>query len=324
MPVPTDGIQIDNFIFHVVHHGEDEPILMDETPIDGFELFFKRRIAEVLDGNKFDFIENSTFRNQMQEIDTRPRTFLTISKEIATVFHSHQDNRIKPGVMILIKARINSIRKYILIKYDHEEVIFYTKKGNKAVLSEISNTFSKSKEALQKSVVVDLNGTIPYAVVIDKSERQHVTQFFKNFLGIKRVYDTEKLTQKVKESYQNVVRQFKGALPKEYTSQSSLNFYNTVQNTKAFESDSFLRSIFGSHYTEQMDSVFKRELRRNDVEGEVFDFNKKIPRPKQQKYRTFEGVYIQFPSEANDTVKIVNENDKTIVTITTTKLVDES
>ena len=40
MAIQNDDIIISDFIFHVVHHGEENPILMDETSIKGFEFFF--------------------------------------------------------------------------------------------------------------------------------------------------------------------------------------------------------------------------------------------------------------------------------------------
>lgn len=323
MIAEKENITIENFIFHVVHHGDDQPILMDETPIKGFEIFFKNRILEILDGNKFDFIPDTPFIGNIQEIKDGKNDFLEISKTIATNFHSHQDNRIKAGVMILMDCNIANVRKYILIKYDHENVIYYTTKGNKAILAEISNTFSKSKEALQKSAVIDLSTHPPTAIIVDKSERENVTQFFKNFLGIKRVYESELLTKKVKESYLQTVKHFKANLPKEYTSQSNLLFYETVHKMENFEASAFLQKAFGIHYSEEMENIFKRELKRKDINGEEFKLDKTIPRPKQKKFRTNEGVSIQFPTDAEDTVKIKHFNNSTVVTITTSQLLEE-
>jgi hypothetical protein len=161
-------IEISEFIFHVVHHGSQQPILMDSIPLGNFETFFKERIIEIISGNKFLFLEDSLFLGLIKNIEEGQKSFLEVSKELATIFHQqNQDERIKPGVMILINAEIVGERKFILIKYDHENVITYTQEGNIAVLKEITNTFSKDRSALQKSAVIDINDSQPFALVID-------------------------------------------------------------------------------------------------------------------------------------------------------------
>ena len=320
MAISNNDITISEFIFHVVHHGEEDPILLDETSIKGFETFFKDRIREILSGNKFFFEEDSAFLESLKSIESKEKSFLEISKELATAFHSIKDNRIKPGVMILIKCTINTENRYILIKYDHEEVIYYTQINKKAILKEISNTFSKNKTALQKSVIIELSNHDSTAIVIDKSELSNITAFFKAFLGVRRVYNSDIMTTKVQESYIQTAKAFKNLLPKEYTRQLPTNFYNLTKSMDNFEEEGFLKQAFGMYYSPQMDLTFKRELKRQDILGESFPLDKKIPEPKQKKFRTEEGVIIQFTKEAEDTVKIVDQENETIITITTSKL----
>jgi hypothetical protein len=323
MQTADNSIEILDFIFHVVHHGEDNPILMEETPITGFEYFFKERIKEVLNGNKFFFNPESSFLNKVKHIDGNQATFLEVSKQLAKDFHAIQDDRIKPGVMILMRTKIASQIRYILIKYDHENVIYYTTTtDNRALLNEISNTFSKSKEALQKSAIIHLDDEA-YVVVIDKSERSHITKFFKSYLGIKRSYTEEDLTTKIRDCYLTTVKYSKNELPKEFTSSSQQIFFETVQKSKSFETEEFLKKAFGTHYSPEIKTCFERELRRQDLFGEEFNFFKNIKAPRSRKYRTSEGVQIQFPDSANDTVDIKHNKNETVVTIRTKKLTEE-
>jgi len=317
-------LEIKKFIFHVVHHGEEMPILMDETPIDGFEIFFKKRIFEVLDGSKFDFLESSHFLDALRSIEEDEALFVPISQALAIEFHTHRDNRIKPGVMILTKVVFQGESKYILIKYDHEEVITYSKNGSKALLQEIKNTFSKSKESLQKSVIVNLDAADICALVRDKSDYSNITRFFKGFLGVTRRYDAEALTEKVREAFLNAVRKNSESLPNEYTSNAASTFYETVQSLNTFIPDEFAKQIFGIHYFPKLEKDFERELKSKDVYGEAFTFDKNIKKPRKRKLKTVEGVLIQFPESATDTIDIKNVGNKTIVTITTKKLHEET
>lgn len=318
------NIDIENFIFHVVHHGADEPILMEDTPITGFETFFKLRIAEILEGNRFNFLDGSSFLDSLRMIEDEPEQFLAISKHLAESFHSHQSGSIKPGVMILLKADIDGKKKYILIKYDHEEVITYRTVNRQAILEEISNTFSKSKQALQKSAVVDLGDNVVSAVVIDKSDRSNVTNFFKGFLGIKRFYEKEKLTQKVNNCFLDTIKDHRASLPAEFTSQASLIFYDHVQRADAFRQDETVKELFGTYYTDEIGRTFNRKLRAADILGEEFEFDKRIKKPRKKKFRTQEGVVIQYDTIAEGTVEIKAEGDETKIIITTKKLIEES
>lgn len=318
------NIDIEQFIFHVVHHGEDEPILMEHTPIDGFENFFKLRIREILNGNRFNFLDGSTYLDSISEIDQNPEQFVEVSQHLAQTFHSHQSGNIKPGVMILLKADVDGAKKYILIKYDHEEVITYRTENRRAILEEISNTFSKNKSALQKSAVVDLNDNIVTAVVTDKSDAANITNFFKGFLGIKRFYDRGTLTQKLNNCFIDTMKEHRAGLPPEFTSQASIIFYDHVQRSNSFKDEETIRELFGPHYTDEIGRTFKRKLKSADILGEEFDFDKRIRKPKRKKFRTQEGVVIQYDTIAEETVNIQTVGDETTITITTRKLIEES
>jgi hypothetical protein len=318
------NISIEDFIFHVVHHGEDSPGLMESTPITGFETFFKLRIKEVLEGNRFNFTDDSTFLEAIRSIDNDEKSFIDVSKSLARTFHQHRDGRIKPGVMILIKADVDGIKKYLLIKYDHEEVITYTAVNGAAILAEISNTFSKNKDALQKSAVIDLNDAVVTAAIIDKSDRGNITDFFKGFLGIKRFYDKETLTKKVNNCFLDTIKEHRASLPGEFTSQASSVFYDYVQASGTFRQDETVKELFGNYYTEEIGRTFKRKLKQADILGEEFGFDKRIRKPRKRKFRTQEGVIIQYDTIAEGTVEIKEGAEETQIIITTKKLIEES
>ncbi len=316
--LPISEIEIEQFIFHVVHHGEDDPILMNNTPISGFETFFKQRIAEIVEGNQFLFRESSDFYGNINSIYNDEKLFLEVSQRLAKAFHK-DDERIKAGVMILMKVIIQGKLAYLLLKYDHDNVVTYntTSKGE-AVLSEIKNSFSKNKDALQKSVIVYLDSG--YAIVNDASNKSNITKFFKDFLGVHRKYEQKALTERLKKTFLNTVKHFKDELPHSYTSQASNLFYTIVQNNDVFDRDTFLDIAFGTHNLPKVEAIFDRELRKEDIYGEVFDFDKNIEPPKQKRYKTKEGVIINVPIDAEDSIKIADNDEHSIITITTKKL----
>ncbi|WP_426671897.1 nucleoid-associated protein [Mucilaginibacter sp. McL0603] len=318
------NIHIEKFIFHVVHHGNAAPTLMEETPIGAFEGFFVNRIREILNGNRFNFSDDSDFLASLRVIDADPSHFVSESQELARTFHNQNDRRIKPGVMILIYADVDRTKKYILIKYDHEEVITYTEQDGQAILSEISNTFVKSGQALQKSAVINLGDVVPGAVIVDKSERQDITDFFKEFLGVKRYYTQADLTEKAANCFMETIREHQAILPAEFTSQASNTFYDYVQHTDNFSPDQTPQELFGVYFTPEIGRTFARKLGKADISGEAFSFDKRVIRkPRKKKYRTQEGVIIQYDAIAANTVQIENEGEKTKITIVTNKLIEQ-
>ncbi len=320
--LPISEIEIYDFIFHVVHHGEDEPKLMNSTPITGFEIFFKQRIVEIIEGNRFLFQNTSMFKNNIDTIANDKSVFVEISKQLAILFHK-DDERIKPGVMILMEVVISEKRGYILLKYDHAEVVTYsTNQNGEAILSEIKNSFSKDKDALQKAAIVFLAEN--YAIVNDLSNKTNITKFFKDFLGVYRQYSEKALTEKLKKSFMSTVRHFKDDLPTHFTSQAARLFHEIIQNQESFDKATFLDLAFGAYSLNKVEKVFDKELKKEDIYGEAFIFDKNLPAPNQKKYKTNEGVVIFVSENAKDTISIINEPTQSIITITTQKLTEFS
>jgi len=313
------NIKIKDFIFHVVHNGQKEPFLLDETPITGYEDFFIARIEEIMDGNSFGFEKDSQFLKDIKEIDERPKKFVEISKELAKRFHN-QDGRIKAGVMILMKIEIADKTKYVLMKYDHYAVITYKTQSHKALLNMVTNTFSENKDALQKSVIVDLKARKSVAVVVDKSDRQNVTDFFKDFLHITREYDQPTMTTKVRDAFRQTVKAFRNDLPEEVTNQVSRRFAATAKNNPAFDPATFIRSAIGPDLTPEMEKRFLKELRDQDMAGQSFTFQENIPPAMFTRFRSAEGVSVRIPNDALNTVKIVREGNRMTLTIESARI----
>ena len=329
--ITIDDILISNFIFHIVHHDAEEPILMNKTPIGVHDKFFRERICEVVNGNKLLFTEGSPFLDCLKEIERNPMRFDEVSRTLAQKFHKpseDKDNRIKQGAMIFIRAVIEDISKYIVIKYDNENVLTYSYKDNEAFLQEISNTFSKNRSALQKSAIIDLSGNEPIAMLTDKSNPTHVTTFFKSFLGVFRKYTDRDLTDKVKHAFVNTTKIFKDTLDSSFLSQVTSTFNNLIKNQDDFHAEEFIQAAFGASYKPEVLMAFEKNLKKEDILGEVFKFDKAYPSPEYMKYRTEEGVIIQLPKNAEDTIKIAYPDNisttKTVITIETNKIYEDN
>ncbi len=317
-------IGIENFIFHVVHHGGPEPILFDEVPLGEYEGFFLDLIRATLKGNRFIFAEHSTTKQLLKEVVDEPGRFVPISKQLAANFHYEQDKRIKPGALIVVGLNAGDQKFYSMIKYDHERVLTYREEGTRAILQEIANTFSKSREALHKSAVVRLDRGEGELVVIDQTVRADISDFFRTFLGAKRMLSNAQLTELVEKVIVETAKAHKDTLPNSITCRIREIAFNVIQNNDTFESEKVCAQVFGADGGEKVQKTFDRAVKRLGLEGEKFEYDKNaLRKPRKRKLHTKEGVQIQYGEDAKETVAI-NEIDanKTIITITTAKLTE--
>lgn len=317
-----ENLSIDKFIFHVVHQRTDEPILLEETPIDGFESFFLARAMETLKGNRFVFADGSITRTLLKQALKDEKDFVPVSKTLAQSFHAGRDNRIKPGVMILMKLVTGQRKLLSVLKYDHEEAVTYDITDDaKAILKAIANSFTKSADALQKSALIEISDASDQIVVIDKTVRHEITDFFRGFLACKRLYDEAQMTKVVETLVVEVVKRHQQNLPNDITQNVRDRYYEAVQRRDSFNANEFFAEFFGAHGSAEVRASFDNLLIKKGMQGEVFKFDKgavKMQRP--QKYKTAEGVKIEIPAQASDTVKREDTLTGTIVTITTSRL----
>lgn len=319
-------LEIDRFIFHVVHHGEEEPILLDETPIGQFHNFFVGRVREVLKGNRFEFLEQSTTQEAIRNVSEDIQNFREVSQNLAVDFHRFGDDRIKPGVLIFMVLSAGEEKLYSLIKYDHEEVLTYkVENDRKAVLESVTNSLTKSTKSLHKSALVRLDDDqAGQILVVDRKVSHDISDFFKGFLTARRKYNPTEMTEEIQNLTIRTVQDHKNDLPNALTSKIRQKSYDTIIQTDHFDSDQYFDLVFGAHGNDEIRETFNKYLEKNDLDGEVFEFdNEAVNMPGKKKYRTREGVKLEYPESAYDKVDIergFNDNEETKITIITQKL----
>lgn len=310
----VDSIKIKRFIFHVVHHGADEPILLDETPLGKHERFFAERIMETIEGNRFLFNQGSLVQEKLSEISKNENKFVSLSKEIAIHFHSFENDNIKPGVVIIMKIEIESKLYFSIIKYDHEEVIAYKldTDNKKAILEDVANSFTKSKDSLHKSALIELTNLSGNVLIIDKKVREDISKFFKGFLNIKRQFSNAELTKRIQDITIDVVKKNRDNLPPDFTANIKQRVFEASQGDENYSFQSYYDKIFGLIGDDKLKKSLIRELKKNDLDGEVFAFDKEaLKKPGKRKIKTKEGIKIQYDDSSKDRITFYDELDGT-------------
>jgi hypothetical protein len=319
------GLKIKDFIFHVVHHGEDSPILFDETPLGNFEEFFLDRVRDTLRGNRFVFLDGSRTCDLLRKIARTPRQFVSVSKDLAIDFHSRRDNRIKPGVLILMRLTTGQKSLFLVIKYDHERVLTYQVQSRRALLRDVRNSFTQSPAALHKSALIQLAPSGGELAIIDRTVRKDITDFFRGFLNVRRKYATTQMTAEVGKAMYETIKAHREELPQNLIQSWRQSLNDLARRKPEFETDEFFNRFFGAHGSAEVKATFLDQMRKRDLEGEVFDLDPEgLKSTGPIRYRTIEGVSLQISQAARDYVTVTTGDDEmTIITVRTKALIEQ-
>ena len=324
MPVLSDedkaALRVESFIFHAVHHGHAEPTLHDEVPIGRLAGFFIERVIDTLKGNRYVFDDGSTTLRALQGIEADPGAFVETSKELARQFHrtegrERHDGRFKRGILMVTCLRAGDRRFHSLIKYDHSErVIDIIERGLGADLEEVPNPLTENKKALQKSALIELDADGGKLVVIDQSKRSGITDFFRDFLGVRRALGEDEMTKAVEKCVRRTVLAHSADLPPEITSQWKQRLTDIAARRRDFDADQCFGDLFGAHETPAMRDPWVSQLAANGIEGEAFGFDPdSLPDTGPKRYRTAENIDIVVPPGARDRFDWEKQDDGSVL-----------
>ena len=301
------ALEVEDFIFHVVHHGKDDPILLDSTPIGQFEEFFVGRIADTLRGNRYVFDEGSATLASLLKMRDSVGAFVEASKDLARAFHKN-DGRFLRGILIVTTLRSGTRRFVSLIKYDHEPMVAFDVVDRTAALRAVVTGLTESPKAIQKSALVELVGDGGTLVVLDRGKRTGITDFFRDFLGVDRVHDETEMTDLIARALLRTVKENAAALPTEITANVKRRLVEVAERRGDFEADDFFVDFFGAHGSDAVRESYAQALEAVGLTGEAFTFDRAaLPREVTSRYRTQEGVNIVVPPGAQGTVDIVDD-----------------
>lgn len=311
-------LKIEEFIFHVVHHGDEDPVLFDDAPIGPFAPFFIDRIKDTLEGNKFSFTAASQTKRKLKEWNAGTAEFVATSKDLARQFHRLGDKRMKKGMLIVIGLSTGARKLYSLIKYDSEKVVSFKAKDSKAILEAVVDNFTESPRALQKSALIDLDSQGAEVVVIDKMTRSNISDFYKEFLGVERTNNIMDMTLDLVLAVRRTVKGHAGELPQEIVARVSPKIVEIAKKRLEFDMDQFFDDFFGVKGTEEIKETFRKELLSASLAGEVFTYDpESLPVASSMRYATDEGIRITIPASAVGSYEITPGDDETVIIIRT-------
>lgn len=306
-----DNINIERMIFHVVGPDDANLVLLEEIEPGEHSDFFTDRVRAAANGVMFDFVAASPVLAALRRIEEDRSRFVPETKDLATLFNGMHSGSASVGVFLVFVLNIANERLYAIIKYDHEEVLSYTIEEEddvrRALIAALTSTFVRSPDALQKAAIIRLTGAGGELSVRDRVSPSKITRYFQGFLGARRRFQADQLTQTLSDVTKKTARKHAGVLGPAVMSQLNRRVYDAIQAQPGFDPgnrEPFLAAVFGPLAGDSpVRATFERELRNSRIENEVFDFDRgAVPRPRRKHMVTDEGIEVIYDRQYEDRV----------------------
>jgi len=326
-----DRISIEKMIFHVVGPLQgNAPLILEEISPPQHTAFFLDRILSIASGSRFRFQQHSDFREELVKVNDGATDFAGMSRILAGRFQDEHKGTTKDGVFLVFRLRFGRDHAYAVVKYDHDPVVSYEIDGrsgrNIPNLTELTHTFVKKPEAMQKSALIRLGRDGDQVAVRDRSARDGITDYFRAFLGVRREYERDELTKRLHDAVVNTYRAHESDIPPQIAGTFRQRLFDRLSAGGTFGEDdaaALLTDAFGNAGTsEAIRQTFARQLKALKIDGESFAFSAaRLKPPNMRRMITEEGIRIILPEELKDRVKEETQGAETVIMIRTAGVV---
>jgi hypothetical protein len=312
------SLTIERFIFHVILHNETQPRFMTEVvlPNAGAREFFRQRIAEAAEGTQYVFLNppsGQVLKESCERMLAHGADFVNCSQTIAAHFQQFHSGSTSDGVIIVavvsVMHRGNPVRMVSLLKMDHQQVFRYLEEagdgGMRARIEELANTFVEDKTAVQKSAIIEVGQGFAWDVLArDRSARDGITDYFRNFLSVQPYASNSRLTLMAVSA----VRKWAKAQDVYPEGEDAAGYrrraYQYLAGNEVFDSEEFIRSVVLDQdraRREGMMESLRGVLLEDGVAGQRFrPIPKAIERTNQVRMKTELGVKLEWEGRAED------------------------
>jgi hypothetical protein len=318
-------LHIHRMHFHIVGpptKPDSSPIFTELGEVDhrGFEDFFLARVIESSYGNRFHFSTKSRTLDSLRKLLNGQSNIQKVSAELAQQFATYHTRQMSVGVFMLIDLFCDNQAFHALLKFDDKEVLGYRRENTKTVLKRLERTFVEDKNAMQKVAIARMSLGVPQppVLVLERSNRKVGTEYFRNFLGIDRVYDNSELTKILDRVVQQTKSDLTGQVDAKRLRDAVSRARHYMLEGDGFDEDicnDFITYVFGPDTDGTVINTFKECLTRSGIAGESFQFDKKaVERPRMRRLRTVEDIEVTYAKHMEHLVEILDNGQILIKT----------
>ncbi|MGO2232720.1 hypothetical protein [Marinomonas sp.] len=342
-----ESITIKNFIFHVIEANPDPAkkmasvIEVDEVTLEPEQRkFFEKRFRSTAEGTQFVFTTyGGDLKKKGLDILNNAKSFNQISKDLARSFTELHKGQMSDGVFVV------SLIEYEFRKGQKEHALFLVKINRQAsfpyrykrdemtgrVVAHIDNSptsLVQDNKAISKSAIIDLTDEFLWDVLaVDANGHPSITDYFKDFMSVTEREKDSVLTVKANSAVREWTRKNISSLPEgENYNTFTGRAYEYIKANSEFNTEEYIKYIVKDSNKDNENTLRKslrEHLNKKGVGGQKFKLYEGSIKTgdKTNKYTTEEGVEVTYNGDQEKAgIKIAENKDYTIVTITTKKL----
>ncbi|KIY42039.1 hypothetical protein TZ03_04840 [Pseudomonas sp. 10-1B] len=325
MAAPLDGVlsqaqreslEIVSFIFHIIEPDaevDEDVVFLDEVELQAKQkVFFLDRLREIAEGTQYVFKQDAVhLKEKCQQLLDEPHRFIEFSRQITTDFSGRHKGHMAAGVFIV------SVVKYLATAHDWRQLVFVVKMDKQpsftysyeekdgrrvAVINEVQNSLNESKNAIQKSALIDVSDQFAWDVLaFDRVQRPGLGDYFRGFLGVTERQQDSVLTR---AAHVQVRKWAKKLTAEQLPPGEDLNTFlgrslNYLSDHDTFDTDEYLNAVVrdeDANRKAELVRSLRDALAEGGVAGQQFRPQAGSLRKSERKqvYLTYEGVTISF------------------------------
>lgn len=335
-----DSLALVHFIFHIIDpdaaEEKERVVYLDEVTLqDKQKDFFLDRLRDIAEGTQYVFKEDAVFvREKCTALMDSPDNFNQLSRQLTEDFAARHDGQMAPGVFIVAVvsylASAGKLKKLVLmVKMDKRPTFSYTHKtvdGKRiAKMTAVPNALNETKQAIQKSAVIDVSDHFAWDVLAYDRVQKHLSTYFRAFLGVRERQVDSELTRNAFAA----VRKWANKLSSEEMpeNEDALGYrgraLNYLRDHDSFDTDAFIDAVVRDEDAARksiLSAQLREDLVQNGIAGQKFTPRSESLQPKERKqvYQTNEGVTIVFEGAKEAAgLSICSGPDGTVISIRT-------
>lgn len=321
------SLKIVKSVFHIVGPDKDSDFrLLNEFDVGSLQEFFLERVRSVNEGSRYIFLDDSPIETQLSRILENKDNFQIESEKLAEGFQAiHKGNSSVGAFLVFMLQDDSNNVSFAFLKFDDENVVSYSFKepsdGKRPTpeFGELTKTFVKNKDALQKAILIRVSSEVCDISVVDRQNNKQPAKYIGDYLHARRLFTKEDLTVKVKESLMETCKKHSSEIDDNVMKNLYLRVYDSAISGATFQGENpteWLIGIIGNNKNiEQIAKTFHSKLKANRIDGETFEMvGSALKKPATRKINTFNGIKISAPTGLGEGILTVDEvNDQIII-----------
>jgi hypothetical protein len=305
----AESLRLSRMSLHIVG-GDGEFEAQPELEVEHDD-FLLQIIKDIASDGIYSFDDLSATKANIERMATAEVTFENGAQLLASDFFRLHVQSAKDGAFFVFELSVDDERTsiYALIKYDYSPVLEVVQGDGPQKLRQILEAFANRKSAIQKSAVVRTrDGSVEAQISTrDRMGRPAplLTDFFQNYLQVKRDRDDEQLTRDAKDVVRKSLQDNIEILPRGGFAASLSRANSVLRDAQQINETVINQAVWvgagqpeDPEYVQKLEKAAAKHLTKARLTGINFaPARAALPRALKRTVTTDEGVRLEYSTD---------------------------